>query len=273
MLKENKRKYRALFLSDIHLGTKGCKAEYLLEFLKYHDADTIYLVGDIVDGWRLQKGWYWPQAHNDVVQKMLRKVRKGTEMFYVTGNHDEFLRDYLGSHFGGIEVVNEVIHEDATGKKYLVVHGDAYDGVLLNARWLAKLGDWAYETALKMNNWYNFCRRKLGFGYWSLSAYLKLKVKNAVKFMTDFEDILAQEARKRELDGVICGHIHHAQIKMIDEIVYMNDGDWVESCTALVENLDGTFEIINWAEERKTMLNLRKDSKKSKDKDMESLVA
>ncbi|WP_321396740.1 UDP-2,3-diacylglucosamine diphosphatase [Emcibacter sp.] len=273
MLKENRRKYRSLFLSDIHLGTKGCKAELLLEFLKYHDADTIYLVGDIVDGWRLQKGWYWPQAHNDVVQKMLRKVRKGTTMYYVTGNHDEFLRDYLGDHFGGIEVVNEVIHEDATGKKYLVVHGDAYDGVLLNARWLAKLGDWAYETALKLNNLYNFCRRKLGFGYWSLSAYLKLKVKNAVKFMTDFEDILAQEARKRDLDGVICGHIHHAQIKMIDEIVYMNDGDWVESCTALVENTDGSFEIINWAEERKSMLNLRKDSKKSKDKDMETMVA
>ena len=237
-----------MFISDIHLGTKGCKADLLLDFIKHHEADIIYLVGDIVDGWRLKKNWYWPQSHNDVVQKLLRKVRKGTRVIYITGNHDEFLRDYLGSHFGGIEVVNEAVHEDGLGRKFLVIHGDAFDGVLLNARWLALLGDWAYEAALKLNNYFNYFRRKLGFGYWSLSAYLKLKVKNAVSFMTDFEELLAQEARKRKLDGVICGHIHHAQIKTIGDILYMNDGDWVESCTALGETEDGEFEIIRWTE-------------------------
>jgi len=266
MAKNIEKKYRSLFISDVHLGTKGCQAELLLEFIKYHDADVIYLVGDIVDGWRLKKGWYWPQTHNDVIQKLLRKARKGTRLVYVTGNHDEFLRDYLGQHFGGIEVVNEAIHENAKGKKYLVIHGDLYDGVILNAKWLAKLGDWAYITVLKINTVYNFSRRKLGIGYWSLSQYLKLKVKNAVNFITAFEDVVAQEAKKRGLDGVICGHIHHAQIKEIDGVTYMNDGDWVESCTALAENEDGEFEMIYWSEERQKYPEIMEQTSRKKRK-------
>ncbi len=244
------RHYRAIFLSDIHLGTKGCKAEFLLDFLKYNDADTIYLVGDIVDGWRLKRSWYWPQAHNDVVQKFLRKARKGCRIVYVPGNHDESLRNYTGVHFGGVLVASDTIHETADGKQLLVMHGDAFDGVVKYAKWLALLGDWAYNLMLQVNTWYNLARRTLGFGYWSLSAYLKNKVKNAVKFVDDFERAVAEEARRRNLDGVVCGHIHKAEMRDIDGILYINDGDWVESCTALVEHQDGRLEIVNWAEQR-----------------------
>ena len=244
------RHYRAIFLSDIHLGTKGCKAEYLLDFLRFNEAETIYLVGDIVDGWRLKRSWYWPQAHNDVVQKLLRKARKGTEIVYVPGNHDEALRNYTGIHFGGVVVANDTIHETADGKRLLVMHGDAFDGVVKYAKWLALLGDWAYNVMLQVNTWYNHARRVLGFGYWSLSAYLKNKVKNAVKFVDDFESAVAEEARRRKVDGVVCGHIHKAEMRDIDGILYINDGDWVESCTALVEHQDGRLEIIHWAEER-----------------------
>ena len=251
------RHYRAVFLSDIHLGTRGCKAEFLLDFLRYNEADKIYLVGDIVDGWRLKKTWYWPQAHNDVVQKLLRKARKGTEIIYVPGNHDEALRNYTGVHFGGVVVASDTVHETADGKRLLVLHGDAFDGVVKYAKWLALLGDWAYNVMLRINTWYNVTRRVLGFGYWSLSAYLKNKVKNAVKFVDDFERAVADEARRRNLDGVVCGHIHKAEMREIDGILYINDGDWVESCTALVEHHDGRLEIVHWAEERNfSMLNL-----------------
>ncbi|MEJ1993649.1 MAG: UDP-2,3-diacylglucosamine diphosphatase [Limibacillus sp.] len=244
------RRYRAVFLSDIHLGTRGCKAEFLLDFLRYNEADKIYLVGDIVDGWRLKKSWYWPQAHNDVVQKLLRKARKGTEIIYVPGNHDEALRNYTGVHFGGVVVASDTVHETADGRRLLVLHGDAFDGVVKYAKWLALLGDGAYNLMLQVNTWYNVTRRMLGFGYWSLSAYLKNKVKNAVKFVDDFERAVAEEARRRNLDGVICGHIHKAEMREIEGILYINDGDWVESCTALVEHQDGRLEIIHWAEER-----------------------
>jgi UDP-2,3-diacylglucosamine pyrophosphatase LpxH len=242
--------YRAIFLSDIHLGTKGCKAEYLLDFLRYNEAETLYLVGDIVDGWRLKKSWYWPQAHNDVVQKLLRKARKGTNLIYVPGNHDEALRNYTGIHFGGVLVASDYIHETADGKRLLVLHGDAFDGVVKYAKWLALLGDWAYNVMLQVNTWFNRARRTLGFGYWSLSAYLKNKVKNAVQFVDDFETAVAEEARRRQVDGVVCGHIHKAEMREIGGILYINDGDWVESCTALVEHHDGRLEIIHWAEER-----------------------
>jgi len=245
------RTFRAIFISDVHLGTRGCKAEFLLDFLKYCEAETIYLVGDIVDGWRLRRGWYWPQAHNDVVQKLLRKARKGTRLVYLPGNHDEFLRAYTGKHFGGVEVVSEVEHVTADGKRLLVMHGDAFDGVVTYARWLALLGDWGYNLVLSVNTWFNLFRRRLGLGYWSLSAYLKFKVKNAVQFIDRFERTIAEEARRRGVDGVVCGHIHHAEIRMIDEILYINDGDWVESCTALVEHADGRLEILRWAEIRR----------------------
>ncbi|MEX0922557.1 MAG: UDP-2,3-diacylglucosamine diphosphatase [Rhodovibrionaceae bacterium] len=255
-------RFRSIFISDIHLGTKGCKAEFLLDFLKHTEAETIYLVGDIVDGWRLRRAWYWPQSHNDVVQKLLRKARKGSKIIYVPGNHDEMLRDYTGTHFGGVEVVQDAIHETADGKRMLVIHGDAFDGVVLYHKWLALLGDWAYTLALSANTQINRVRRRLGFGYWSLSAFLKFKVKNAVQFIGNFEEALAEEARRRKVDGVICGHIHHAEQRMIGGILYVNDGDWVESCTACVEHGDGRLEILNWAELRDLrMLELgRRDS-------------
>lgn len=246
------RHYRALFLSDIHLGTRGCQAELLLDFLRVHDAETVYLVGDIVDGWRLRKGWHWPQEHNDVVQKLLRKARKGARVVYVPGNHDEFLRDYLGTHFGGVEVVDSCFHETAAGEKFLVIHGDQFDVVVRHARWLAYFGDWAYVTALGINTWVNVVRRKLGFPYWSLSAWAKLKVKNAVNFIGRFEETLAEEARRRGAEGVICGHIHHAADHETHGIRYINTGDWVESCTAIAERHDGSFELIRWAEMNRT---------------------
>jgi len=242
------RTHRALFISDVHLGTKGCQAERLLDFLRDYDADTIFLVGDIVDGWALKGGWYWPQPHNDVVQKLLRKARKGARIVYVPGNHDEVLRDFYGTHFGGIEVVKDAIHMGADGKRYLVTHGDQFDLVVQNARWLALLGDKAYDFAISANRILNVVRRKLGFPYWSLSRWLKLKVKNAVSYIGSFEKTLAAEAERFHADGVICGHIHHPAIHDQFGVRYINCGDWVESCTAIVEHMDGRFEIITWSE-------------------------
>ena len=239
---------RTLFISDVHLGTAGCKAELLLELLRRYDADTIYLVGDIIDGWRLKSGWYWPQIQNDVVQKLLRKVRKGTNLIYIPGNHDEFLRDYIGVTFGDIRIVDRAIHRTADGTDYLVIHGDEFDVVVAHARWLAHLGDWAYETALWGNGVLNLVRRKLGLPYWSLSAWAKLKVKNAVNYIGDFERYLAEEARKSGTFGVICGHIHHAADRDMDGVRYLNTGDWVESCTALIEEYDGRLSILRLTE-------------------------
>ena len=238
--------YRTLFISDIHLGKRGCQAELLVDFLRFNDADTIYLVGDIVDGWALRGGWYWPQSHNDVVQKLLRKVRKGSKMILVPGNHDEFARSYLGMNFGGVDVEESVVHEMADGRRFLVIHGDQFDIVVANARWLALLGDWAYEAALFINGWYNRARRALGFPYWSFSAWAKLKVKDAVSFIGKFETTLADEAKRRDCEGVVCGHIHHAAIRQIEGITYVNCGDFLESCTAVGEHLDGRLEIIRW---------------------------
>jgi UDP-2,3-diacylglucosamine pyrophosphatase LpxH len=242
------RQYRALFLSDVHLGTKGCQAGPLLDFLRLHDAETVYLVGDIVDGWALRSGWYWPQAHNDVVQKLLRKARKGARLVYVPGNHDEVLRGFYGTHFGGIEVVENAIHPGADGKRYLVTHGDQFDLVVQNARWLALAGDKAYDVAIGLNRVFNGLRRRLGFPYWSLSKWAKLKVKNAVNYIGDFEKVLAAEAQRYAADGVICGHIHHAAIHDQFGVRYINCGDWVESCTAIAEHRDGRFEIITWTD-------------------------
>jgi UDP-2,3-diacylglucosamine pyrophosphatase LpxH len=238
--------YRTLFLSDLHLGAKAAQAHLLLDFLKHNDAETIYLVGDIVDGWKLRKGWHWPQAHNDVVQKLLRKARKGARVIYVPGNHDEFARDYTGLTFGGVEVVDHAVHETANGRKMLIIHGDQFDIVVRNARWLAFLGDWAYDVAIATNTILNRVRRVFGVGYWSFSAWAKLKVKDAVNFIGDFEKTLAAEAERRGVDGVICGHIHHATIKTIDGVLYVNTGDFVESCTAVAEHEDGTFEVLHW---------------------------
>jgi UDP-2,3-diacylglucosamine pyrophosphatase LpxH len=237
-----------LFLSDVHLGTRGCQAERLLDFLRRHEAETIYLVGDIVDGWALQSSWYWPQPHNDVVQKLLRRARKGTRIVYVPGNHDEFLRGYYGTHFGGVEVVEHLIHHGADGRRYLVIHGDVFDLVVMQARWLALLGDKAYDFAIAANRAFNAVRRRLGFPYWSLSQWAKLRVKNAVSFIGAFEKTLAAEAARHHADGVICGHIHHAVVHDDFGLRYINCGDWVESCTAVAEHHDGRFEIITWTE-------------------------
>lgn len=244
------RRWRAVWISDIHLGTRDCKAEYLLDFLKHNDAETFYLVGDILDGWRLKTSWhYWHQSHNDVVQKLLRKARKGMRVVLVPGNHDEAFREYAGMHFGGVDVELESVHETADGRRLLVVHGDQFDGVVRHAKLIALLGSWAYDVALRVNHWYNGLRRLCGLPYWSLSAWLKHKVKNAVQFIASFEEEMLAETRRRGLDGVVCGHIHHAEIRDAGGILYCNDGDWVESCTALVEDFDGTLRIVRWTEE------------------------
>ena len=224
-LSSEPRRVRTLFLSDIHLGTRGCQADKLLDFLRHYEADTIYLVGDIVDGWQLKSAWYWPQLHNDVVQKLLRQARKGVRLLYIPGNHDEFLRDYYGTHFGGIEVLEDAIHVSACGKRYLVIHGDLFDVIIRHARWLALLGNNAYDLAIWFNTYFNAIRRAFGLTYWSLSKWAKLKVKNAVKFIGEYENTLAAEARRRGVDGVICGHIHHAVIRSDPGLCYINCGD------------------------------------------------
>ncbi len=237
---------RAIFISDLHIGTPGFQADALLDFLKQHRCDTLYLVGDIVDGWQLRRRWFWPQSHNDVVQKLLRRARKGCRVIYVPGNHDEFARHFVGHAFGGVEVLHDTVHTTATGLKLWVIHGDHFDGVIQCAKWLAYVGDWLYELTLKLNRYLNRWRARMGLGYWSLSAYLKLKVKKAVNFISDFEVAVAQEAKRRGYDGAVCGHIHHAEIRDVNGILYCNDGDWVESRTALVEHMDGRLEIVHW---------------------------
>jgi len=239
-------RYRTLFISDVHLGTPGCQAAYLLDFLRHNDADTIYLVGDIIDGWRLKKSWYWPQEHNDVLQKLMKKARKGCKVIYVPGNHDEAGRQFAGMSFGRIKIRQDAIHVTADGRRLWVVHGDLFDGVMQYAKWLAHLGDWLYSAILVLNRWFNKLRVRMGYPYWSLSQYLKHSVKNAVSFISSFETMMARETHRRGCDGVVCGHIHKAEIKDIDGVLYCNDGDWVESLTALAEHADGRLEILHW---------------------------
>ena len=242
------RRFRAIFVSDLHLGTPGCQAAALLEFLRCTESDYLYLVGDIIDGWQLRRRWYWHQLHNDVIQKILRKVRKGTQVVYVPGNHDEAARHYVGVDFGGVAIRHEATHVTSAGLRLLVTHGDRFDGVVTCAKWLALVGDRLYTLILKLNQHLNAARARLGMPYWSLSQFLKFKVKNAVSFITAFEVALAREARTRDFDGVVCGHIHHAEIRRIDDVLYCNSGDWVESLTALVEAHDGTLSILRWQE-------------------------
>ena len=245
----HKRHHRTIWISDIHLGTRGCKAELLLDFLKHNDSDLLYLVGDIVDGWRLAGGWYWPPSHSEVVNEILRKAANGTRVIYVPGNHDEFLRDYTDLCLAGIEVKYEATHETADGRQLLVMHGDHFDSVVTYARWLAKAGDHAYELAMLMNEAVAFVRRRIGMPYWSLSQWLKTKVKNAVEYISRFEEAVAREAERRGIDGIVCGHIHKAEIRRIGDVLYCNDGDWVEGCTALAEDRFGNLSIIDWASE------------------------
>lgn len=245
-LPRKRRRYRTLFISDVHLGAKASQAAFLLEFLRWHDAEKIYLVGDIIDFWRIKRSPHWPQGHNDVIQKLLRKVRKGTKLIYIPGNHDEDLRAYCGQRFGGIEFKRNDIHRTADGRRILVTHGDEFDVVIRYATWLAHLGDKAYTVALFVNTVFNKVRRQFGLSYWSLSAYLKHKVKKAVNYIGEFEAALAAEARQRGAQGVICGHIHYPSMRDIDGILYVNIGDWVESATAVGETHDGKLEIIRW---------------------------
>jgi UDP-2,3-diacylglucosamine pyrophosphatase LpxH len=243
---DSKLRFRTIWISDLHLGSPACQASRLLDFLRQTDSDRLYLVGDIIDGWQLRRRWFWPQAHNDVVQKVLRKARKGTNVVYIPGNHDAFGRHFLEHSFGGIELRDEAIHVTADGRRLLVVHGDLFDGVIQYAKWLAFVGDRLYLFTLELNRWFNALRARLGFPYWSLSQFLKHKVKNAVSYITDFEIAVAQEARRRGVDGVVCGHIHKAEMRSIGAVLYCNDGDWVESLTALVEDTHGQLSILHW---------------------------
>lgn len=243
-----KQHYRAIFISDLHLGTKGSQADRLCHFLKHNECDELYLVGDIIDIWKMKRKVYWPQEHSNVIRRVLTKAKRGTSVYYVLGNHDEALRKWLNFElqFGNIHIVNEADHISLTGRRYLVVHGDLFDGIETFNRWLYALGDHAYDVALALNRWINILRRSLGFSYWPLSRSLKARVKKATNFIFEFENNLAIYCEKHGYDGVICGHIHTPEIRQIGSVLYMNDGDWVESCTALVETLEGEFKLIHW---------------------------
>jgi UDP-2,3-diacylglucosamine pyrophosphatase LpxH len=240
------RRYRTIWISDLHLGWRACEAERLLDFLKNHDADCWYLVGDVIDGWALRRSWNWPQSHNDVVQKILRKVRKGSRVVCVPGNHDDFLNQFARLSFGGILILPDTMHETADDRRLWVLHGDRYDSVVHYAPWLTVLGNNGYDLMIHVGQFLNRIRRKLGFPEWSLSAYVKGRVKNIVKFVTDYENALLREARRHGADGVVCGHVHKAEIRQVGDDLYCNSGDWVESCTALVEHFDGRLEIVQW---------------------------
>ena len=247
---DGKNRYRTIWISDVHLGTPGCKAEHLVDFLKHNTSQTLYLVGDIVDGWKLRSTWFWPQEHTNVVRKVLTQAKRGTQVYYVTGNHDEFLRKFVGYELeiGNIRLVNEHIHETADGRKLLVVHGDFFDVITRYHKWIALAGDALYEGTMRFNYWFNRGRALIGMRYWSLSAFAKQHVKTAVNIVSTFEDSLARECRRRELDGVVCGHIHHADAREINDVTYYNCGDWVESCTALAEDFNGKIHVIRWVE-------------------------
>ncbi|HVY15154.1 MAG TPA: UDP-2,3-diacylglucosamine diphosphatase [Rhodopila sp.] len=245
--------YRTIFISDTHLGTRGCRSDFLADFLRRVSCEKVFLVGDIIDGWRLRKSWYWDEGHDDVLRLLLRHAQNGAEITYIPGNHDEMFRQWLtlGLDICGIRLRREAEHSTVDGKRLLIMHGDEFDSVVRYAKFLALLGDWAYTAALVVNRWFNDVRRRLGYPYWSLSAWLKRQVKEAVKAIDRFETALVNEARRRGFDGVVCGHIHHAEIRDVDGILYLNGGDWVESCTALVEHHDGRLELIDWAAENR----------------------
>lgn len=241
-----RKKYRKIWISDVHLGTKGCNADMLIDFLDHVDSDTMYLVGDIIDGWRLKKKFYWPDSHNDIVWRILKRAKRGTKIVYIPGNHDEMFRQFSGLQFGDVEIRRAAFHDTADGRRLMILHGDEFDTIMLAHRWLAVIGNSLYMMMMTLNRWVNWARNKMGLSYWSLSKMAKHKVKNAVEFISRFEELVARAARERGVDGVVCGHIHHAEIREIDGITYYNDGDWVEGCNALVEHQDGRMEILHW---------------------------
>ncbi len=246
---EGRRQFRTIWISDIHLGTRGCNAGMLIDFLDHVDSETLYLVGDIIDGWRLKKKFYWPAAHNDIVWRLLKRAKRGAKVIYIPGNHDEVFRQFSGLDFGGISIRRKAIHQTADGRRLLVLHGDEFDAITLAHKWLAHVGDFAYNGLMALNRGVNAFRRRFNMPYWSLSKHAKAKVKNAVEFISNYEEIVAQAAGARGVDGVVCGHIHTAEHRMIHGIEYWNDGDWVEGCTALVEHFDGRMEVLHWADE------------------------
>jgi UDP-2,3-diacylglucosamine pyrophosphatase LpxH len=248
--------YRTIWISDVHLGSRGCKAEYLLDFLNHVNSDYLYLVGDIIDIHKLKSGLYWPQSHNAVLRALMDKAAQGTRVIYIPGNHDEIFRKYIGMSFSGVDIEKNALHMTADGKKMFVLHGDEFDHVACDNRWLVYLGGEAYEALLHFNHWLNVCREKLGYPYWSLAKYLKYKVKNAVSFVDGFRRLLLRESVGRGADGVICGHIHHADlVESEDGGIYCNCGDWVENCTALAEDTAGALSLIHWAEESALLLD------------------
>lgn len=240
--------YRTLWISDLHLGTRGAQAERVLDFLRHTESDHLYLVGDLIDGWALQRGWYWPETHNTVIQKLLRKARKGTQVTFIPGNHDEFAQQFRGLAFGDIPIVRDAIHVTADGRRLVVMHGHEFDGAVALAPWLSKLGATIYEAALTLNRPINRIRRALRLPYWSLATFLKQNAKRAVQYVAHFEEAVAQRARSQQADGIVCGHIHKPELRPIGEVLYANCGDWVESCTALAEHADGRLELLFWPE-------------------------
>jgi UDP-2,3-diacylglucosamine pyrophosphatase LpxH len=237
--------YKSIFISDIHLGTRGCQADALCAFLKENTCDNLFLVGDILDGWRLRKRWYFPQSHANVIRRILTAAKRNTKVYYILGNHDEGLRTFLkfDISFGRIKILNRYDYTAVNGKKYLVIHGDFFDVLMKDKKWLMHFGDTLYDSMIWFNIQFNRVRKLIGMNYWSLSKWLKDNTKQAVKFINRYEEYVAEYCENKGYDGIICGHIHHAEIKKIGRIEYMNDGDWVESATALLEHLDGTFEI------------------------------
>ncbi len=251
-------KVRSIFLSDIHLGTRGCQADSLLTFLREYEAEHLFLLGDIIDFWAMNRAIHWTPAQNTVVQKVLRRARHGEKVVLVPGNHDEALREFVGTSFGDIEVAAEYVHETADGKRLLLIHGDEFDQVTRHHRWVAVLGDIAYNTLVRINAWISWVRRTLRIsGYWSLAGFAKRKVKSAVSFIFDFEDAVIHTVRERGLDGIVCGHIHSATIRTVDDISYINCGDWVDSCTAIVEHPDGHLELIEWRSQTGQIIPIR----------------
>ena len=243
-------KYKSIFISDIHLGTRFSKAKVLLNFLKHNESDQLILVGDIIDGWAIKRKLIWPQEHSDVIQKILKKAKKGTKVTFITGNHDEFLRPFVPLLLGdSVSIANELEYVAINKKKYYITHGDFFDSITMTKKWLAILGDYGYDLLLHLNVVLNFLRKRIGIKkYWSLSKYVKDNVKSSVSFISDFEAVLSTHAKNKGYDGIICGHIHKAEIRDIEDVEYLNCGDWVESCTAIVETYEGEFKIINWLE-------------------------
>jgi UDP-2,3-diacylglucosamine pyrophosphatase LpxH len=246
-------RFRTVFISDVHLGFRGCSAEYLLDFLRSFEADTLYLVGDIIDLWSLKKTFFWPQTHNNVIRTILGKAKNGTRVVYIPGNHDSVFREYDGMQFGNVEIRREAIHETADRRRLLVLHGDEFDSVIKASPLLGALGNRAYALVLRLNRYVSIFRRRFGFPYWSLAAYLKHKVRNAVTYIANFEAALADEARRRGLDGLVCGHIHRAGITSLNGVLYCNDGDWVESCTTLIEDCDGRLSLLRWTDRKEVV--------------------